>query len=206
MRKEVLNKAKVMKIEVPQRNDELGFKKLKSEIEEQEMRSSANPGARTGSTASHQQSKKAASSTVDAYLKYELPGRQSEAKEARKFLGQMTSKKAKEALSRTRKHINQQFDEIHWKTQEMLNVQGPEHKELLEHMEQALNYNLDVTQQQYANARRGLMEERIKFWKKFKNDEYVLEKMQSIFDKNKARYVEKKDVEDECGTKVPKMP
>lgn len=54
-------------------------------------------------------------------------------------------------------------------TQEMLHKDGPEHKHLLEHMENSLNFNLDVTQHQYANARRGLMEERIKFWKKFKN-------------------------------------
>lgn len=53
----------------------------------------------------------------------------------------------------------------------MLKEDGPDHKQLLDHMENSLNYNLDVTQQQYANARRDLMEERIKFWKKFKDDD-----------------------------------
>lgn len=81
----------------------------------------------------------------------------------------MTSAKAQRALTHTRTLINTKFDMIHLMTQEMLNKEGPAHKDLLEHMEGALNHNLHVTQQQYANARRGLMEERIKFWKKFKN-------------------------------------
>ena len=52
----------------------------------------------------------------------------------------------------------------------MLNSDGPEHKNLLNNLENCLNFNLDVTNQQYQNARRGLMEERIKFWKKFKGN------------------------------------
>lgn len=81
----------------------------------------------------------------------------------------MTSEKARRSLAHTKTLINTKFDMIHLMTQEMLNKDGPEHKHLLDHMENALNYNLDVTDKQYANARRGLMEERIKFWKKFKN-------------------------------------
>lgn len=92
---------------------------------DREQRGPNNAGTRTASSASHQPAHRAAPSTVDAFLKYELPARKSEAKEARKFLGQMTSKKAKEALLRTRAQINQKFDEIHWKTQEVLNVEGP---------------------------------------------------------------------------------
>lgn len=79
----------------------------------------------------------------------------------------MTSEKARQALMHTKTLINAKFDRIHLMTEEMLNKDGPDHKHLLEHMENSLNFNLDVTQRQYANARRGLMEERIKFWKKF---------------------------------------
>ena len=59
---------------------------------------------------------------------------------------------------------------IHMMTQEMLYKDGPEHQKLLNDMENALVYNLDVTSKQYANARREIMEERIKFWKKFKQE------------------------------------
>lgn len=127
---------------------------------------------RSGSSASNQQAKEhpgAGTQTLDGYYRHELPSRKSEAVEAQKFLRSMTTEKARKSLLQTKAAINTRFDMIHFMTQEMLNEDGPEHKALLEDMEKALNYNLDVTQQQYARARRCLMEERIKFWKKFKN-------------------------------------
>ena len=107
---------------------------------------------------------------IDGYFQFELPQRKSEAIEAQKFMRGMTSEKAKKAMDNTKALINARFEMIHLQTQEMLQCDGPEHKMLLDHMENSLNYNLDVTQKQYANARRELMEERIKFWKKFKNN------------------------------------
>ena len=41
--------------------------------------------------------------------------------------------------------INAKFDLIHNMTEEMLNLDGPEHQMLVAQMEQALNYNLDIT-------------------------------------------------------------
>ena len=122
---------------------------------------SANPATRAGSSASNYQalrSSAAAPSTVDGYYKYELPSRKAEAEEGRKYLRGMTSGKARAALMQTRALVNAEFDSIHLRTQEMLKKDGPEHRQLLEHMENSLNFNLDVTQHQYANAMRSLME------------------------------------------------
>lgn len=49
-----------------------------------------------------------------------------------------------------------------------LDEEGPKQKELLKNMQHSLNHNLMITEKQFANARRGLIEEQIKF-KNFNN-------------------------------------
>ena len=82
--------------------------------------------------------------------------------------------------------ISQKFQNIFYIANEELYEKGPEQKALMKVMKTSLDHNLKITQAQFSSARRGLVEEQMKF-KNFDNYKK----------KDKPRQLEEKPSEDE---------